>query len=84
MLRSDDFTREYRDKRDVLEANDLTVVPRVDAPCLTVLVQDISLYRMSAAQPASSDDYNNVTTKTNATSTQKTKHHVPIRDCSAP
>lgn len=29
---------------DVLEANDLTVIPTVSAPCITVLVQDTTLY----------------------------------------
>lgn len=29
---------------DVLEANDLTVIPTSSAPCITVMVQDAALY----------------------------------------
>lgn len=49
MLLPQEFTRDYRDKLDVLEANDLSVVPSVTAPCLSVLVQDISLYKPEGA-----------------------------------
>lgn len=49
MLLPHEFTRDYPDKLGVLEANDLSVVPSVAAPCLTVLVQDISLYKPEGA-----------------------------------
>lgn len=44
LLLPKEFTRDYRNKEEVLLANDLSVKPTVNAPCITVLIQDIALY----------------------------------------
>lgn len=71
LLQPDEFTRSYRDKRDVLDAGDLSLVPSISAPCITVCVQDISLYQMSSLPVVD-------------TASTKPRTHLPLRDCSAP
>lgn len=44
LLLPKEFTRDYKDKEEVLLARDLSVKPSVNAPCITVLIQDIALY----------------------------------------
>lgn len=44
MLLSRDFTKNYGNKLDVYKENDLSIVPSEDAPCISVLVQDTSIY----------------------------------------
>lgn len=44
MLLPKDFTRDYANKEDVFLAHDLSPTPSVDAPCITVLIQDAALY----------------------------------------
>lgn len=66
-----EFTRSYRDKRDVLASGDLSLVPSISAPCITVCVQDISLYQTSSLAVLS-------------TTSTKPSTHAPLRDCSAP
>lgn len=43
-LDSKAFRRYYANKIEVLEANDLSLQPSTSAPCINVLVQDVSMY----------------------------------------
>lgn len=51
LLLPKEFTRDYRNKEDVLLARDLSVKPTVNAPCITVLIQDIALYLENTDNP---------------------------------
>lgn len=48
VLKSEAFARNYENREEVLEAADLTAVPSIEAPCITVCVQDISLYQSNS------------------------------------
>lgn len=39
-LNNVEFNKTYKNKLDVVEKNDLSAVPPIDAPCLTISVQD--------------------------------------------
>ena len=43
-LISEDFSKAYRNKKDVLDEKDLSIAPSIAAPCISMLVQDQSLY----------------------------------------
>ncbi|CRL06250.1 CLUMA_CG019059, isoform A [Clunio marinus] len=57
LLNAKAFRRFYANKKAVLEANDLSVHPTLSAPCVNVLVQDLSMYRCEV----SCDDKNKLT-----------------------
>lgn len=47
MLLSRDFIKNYANKQDVLNSGDLSEMPSMNTPCITVLVQDITLYNLN-------------------------------------
>lgn len=59
VLKSEDFARNYENREEVLEAGDLTVVPSIEAPCITVCVQDISLYQNQTSQTGNGNNGKN-------------------------
>jgi hypothetical protein len=44
LLLAKDFTKTYGDKLEVLQADDLSMNPCVEEPCINVQNQDLSMY----------------------------------------